>query len=42
MSSGTQPFVAGGTPWSVKNDAKYVRIRRVNVPEQSSLCKVCQ
>ena len=36
MGSGTQPFVAGGTSWSVKNYAKYVHIRGVNVPEQSS------
>jgi hypothetical protein len=34
--SGTQPFVAGGTSWSVKNDTKYERIWKINVPEQSS------
>ena len=28
MGSGTQPFVAGGTSWSI--------ILKVNVPEQSS------
>ena len=36
MSFGRQPFVTGGTSWSVKNDTKYERIRKVNVPEQSS------
>ena len=34
--SGTQPFVAGGTSWSVKNDTKYERIWKTIVPEQSS------
>ena len=36
MSFGRQPFVTGGTSWSVKNDTKYERIRKVNVPEWSS------
>ena len=34
---GRLPFVvAGGTSWSMKNDTKYERIRKVIVPEQSS------
>ena len=36
MGSGTQPFVAGCTSGSVKNDTKYERVWKVNVPEQSS------
>ena len=36
MGSGTQPFVAGGTSWAVKNDAKFERIWKVSVPEHSS------
>ena len=36
MGSGAQPYVAGGTSWSVKIDTKNERIQKVNVPEQSS------
>ena len=36
MGSGTQLFATGGTSWSVKNDTKYKRIRKIIVREQSS------
>ena len=36
INNNTQPLVAGSTSWSVKNDTKYKRIRKVNVPEQLS------
>ena len=37
MGSGTQPFVAGNTSWSVKNYTKYERIEKHKIKMSFSI-----